>query len=93
MAFPKCPHCDSAFYQLAIIEPAGSNYKANLVICSGCGAPVGALDYYDAGVLIQEQGETLAAMMQTLERLQRDVTRLASNAAEAKKWAMAAASR
>src|SRR3989442_8530388 len=78
MAYPECPHCNGRFYELALIEPTGSNYKTNLVICSNCGAPAGALEYYDAGSLIREQGDTIDALTPAIAKLQKSIDDLSS---------------
>jgi hypothetical protein len=69
MASPKCPHCNGTFFALSTIEPVGAQYKANLIICNQCGAPVGAMEYYDAGVLLKAQEQVLKRMEKAIDDL------------------------
>lgn len=46
MAFSKCPKCNGTLWELAEVEPGGSNFKWFFVQCSSCGAPVGVVDYF-----------------------------------------------
>jgi predicted nucleic-acid-binding Zn-ribbon protein len=70
MALPKCPHCGSNSFTISTIEPLGSQYKANLVTCRQCAAPVGALEYYDAGVLLKQMQQTLSDLEKRLRRVE-----------------------
>jgi hypothetical protein len=69
MALPKCPHCGDITFAVTTIDPVGSQYKANLIHCLGCGAPFGALEYYDAEVLLHQ-------ILQKLNDLERRIQHL-----------------
>lgn len=48
-----CPHCKSTSFEVKTQTPTHSNYKVVFVQCSGCGAPFGALPFFDQhGLLI-----------------------------------------
>ena len=53
MATSKCGHCGEGLFELKTIEPAGGVYKVNMVQCSACGAVVGAVYDFNAGVMLQ----------------------------------------
>ena len=69
MALPQCPHCNGRHFALTTIEPIGSRYKTNLIHCNGCGAPVGAMEYYDAGALLKKMQATLEDLEKRIRRL------------------------
>ena len=49
----KCPHCGGGSFGLQLIDPTSAQYKLNLVKCNGCGAPVGAMSFYDTGTQLK----------------------------------------
>ena len=57
MATSKCGHCGESLFELKTIEPAGGVYKVNMVQCSACGAVVGAVYDFNAGVMLPAAGE------------------------------------
>jgi hypothetical protein len=83
MALPKCPHCKSGFFALSTIAPVGAQYKANLIICNQCGAPVGAMEYYDAGVLLKAQERILKKIEKAIDDLDSRLRRVEQHAAAA----------
>jgi hypothetical protein len=83
MASPICPHCKGRSFALSTIEPVGAQYKANLIICNQCDAPVGAMEYYDAGVLLKAQEKLLKKMEKTLADLEGRLRRVEQYAAAA----------
>lgn len=54
MAMPTCPHCKS--HRLAITEdvPSGSSFRLLILHCGVCGAPFGALDFFNIGERLNE---------------------------------------
>lgn len=60
MAFSKCPHCANSYFELKEVEPQGSNFKQNFVQCSGCGAPVGVVDFQNTAALLDKQRQQIA---------------------------------
>ena len=55
MATSKCGHCGEGLFELKTIEPVGGTYKVNMVQCGACGAVVGAVYDFNAGVMLQLQ--------------------------------------
>lgn len=53
MAMSKCGSCGQHRFELREGEPSGSRFKFNLVQCSSCGVPVGAVEYEYIGALIE----------------------------------------
>lgn len=50
MAKPTCPHCKGKKFETTVENKvAHSDFKLTFVICSGCGAPIAVLDYYNTG--------------------------------------------
>lgn len=49
----KCPHCKGFSFELVEHSPLNSNYKVWFVQCSICKAPIGAMEYMNSGVGIQ----------------------------------------
>lgn len=48
----KCASCGNRnLFEIVTVEPTGSAFKVNLVQCKMCGAPVGAMEYFNAGSL------------------------------------------
>ena len=48
-----CAKCGGHLFRLEEKEPSGSAVKVYFVQCTACGAPIGALDYFDNSSLIQ----------------------------------------
>ncbi len=53
--FSNCPKCGNSSFKVVTQEPYDSHYKLNFVQCSSCNSPVGVLEYYNAGALLQDQ--------------------------------------
>lgn len=69
MATPKCPHCGGISIGMTTVSPAGAAYKANVIHCLSCGAPFGALDYYDSGVMLRQIQQKLNDLEKKIQRL------------------------
>lgn len=76
MAFSKCGSCNSTFFEVKQAEPKDSSYKLVFVQCSSCGAVIGAMPYYDAGILAKDNQNKLTALSQQIAELQDQVRRL-----------------
>jgi len=59
MATPKCPKCESVFFEIKTASPKNSNYKIQFVNCSSCGCVVGALEFYNTGALLHTLAKQL----------------------------------
>lgn len=59
MATSKCGKCEATRFEVVTYGPSSSNFKINLVQCASCGAVVGALEYYNVGVLVKKLAEKL----------------------------------
>jgi predicted nucleic-acid-binding Zn-ribbon protein len=81
MANTTCPKCDSHNFELIAIEPSGSRYKHNLIQCSNCGAPAGALEYINTGALIGDIQEALGKLDQKVVLIAREVQKIADHLA------------
>ncbi len=57
-----CAKCNGNLFQVVEQEPAGSNFKLMFVQCSACGTPVGVLDYFNIGSLLDDQKKQLKAL-------------------------------
>ena len=60
---PSCPKCDNHTFRMAEIEPLGSNFKLNAVVCAACGTIVGVLEYYNNGQLIHDLAKKLGVTL------------------------------
>lgn len=71
-SYPSCPKCNTQIFELTAIEPRGSTTMVNLIHCAGCGAAVGAVDYFDSGVLLKQQDQKINDLgdhLRTIEHL------------------------
>jgi hypothetical protein len=69
MATSKCGHCGEGLFELKTIEPAGGVYKVNMVQCSACGAVVGAVYDFNAGVMLQLQEKKIDDIAELVGRI------------------------
>ena len=69
MAISKCGHCGEGHFELKTIEPGGGAYKVNMVQCSSCGAVVGAVYDFNAGVMLQLQEQKIDEIAQLVGRI------------------------
>jgi hypothetical protein len=76
MAIPTCPHCKATHFDVTENEPYGSNYKIFIVHCTGCGAPIGPMEYVVTGVLLANQEKQLATIQQSVSALDTRIRRI-----------------
>jgi hypothetical protein len=69
MATSKCGHCGGGLFELKTIEPVGGTYKVNMVQCSACGAVVGAVYDFNAGVMLQLQEKKIDDIAELVGRI------------------------
>src|SRR5260370_23418110 len=69
MATSKCGHCGEGLFELKTIEPGGGTYKVNMVQCSTCGAVVGAVYDFNAGVMLQLQEKKIDDIAELIGRI------------------------
>lgn len=77
MAHSTCPKCTSASFEVKEAEPRNSSYKLIFVQCSSCGAVVGVLPYYDAGVLAKDNQQDLSALKHQLSHVEHTLSQIA----------------
>jgi len=65
-----CSHCDNQLFQVEEQTPEGSGYKLLFVQCASCGTPVGVLDYFNIGAMMEEQDVVMADLGNRLERIE-----------------------
>lgn len=70
MAYSTCPKCTSTSFEVKEAEPRHSSYKMIFVQCSSCGAVVGSMPYFDAGVLAKDNQTELTKIKQQLTQLE-----------------------
>jgi len=58
-------------------EPVGSNFKVMFVQCSSCGVPIGVLDYYNLGSLLQEQKKLIEALASRVSNVEHSLNQIA----------------
>lgn len=76
MSYSTCPKCTSASFEIKEAEPRGSSYKLIFVQCSSCGAVVGVLPYYDAGVLAKDNQKELSALKQQMSHVEHSLSQI-----------------
>lgn len=77
MAYSTCPKCTSTSFEVKEAEPRGSSYKLIFVQCSSCGAVVGTMPYYDAGVLAKDNQEKLTTLKQQIDQVGYSLSQIA----------------
>lgn len=73
----RCAKCDSGYFTLEVIEPAGSGFKLNAVQCSSCGAPFGVVDYYNLGQLLKNQEKSIANLESKVDSMAHTLNQIA----------------
>lgn len=59
MALTKCVKCDRGLFELKELRLTGTKFKYAVVQCSGCGTPVGPMDFMNIGAEIAEVKQEL----------------------------------
>ena len=77
MALSTCPKCTSTSFEVKEAEPRGSAYKIVFVQCSACGAVVGSMPYYDAGVVAKDNQKDLTTLKQQLTQVEHSLSQIA----------------
>lgn len=77
MAFSTCPKCTSTSFEVKEAEPRNSSYKMIFVQCSSCGAVVGTMPYYDAGILAKDNQAELTKVKQQLTQVEYSLSQIA----------------
>jgi len=70
MARSTCPKCTYNLFEIKEAEPRNSTYKIIFIQCSRCGAVVGTMTFYYAGVLAKDNQEQLNAIKVQLSNLE-----------------------
>ena len=73
---PVCARCDGTDFKNAEITPQGSNFKLSITFCYDCGAPVGLMDHFNIGKLIQHQEKQIAALQKDVSEVKDVLDRL-----------------
>jgi hypothetical protein len=68
MAMSRCLGCKGTSFEAVSKEPRGSSYKTIFIQCASCGGVVGALDYMNTYVALQEQTKLLKKEIADIER-------------------------
>lgn len=76
MAYSTCPKCSSTYFEVRESEPRNSTYKLVFVQCSSCGAVVGTMPYYDAGILAKQNQNQLTEIEQQIKNLGHVLSRI-----------------
>lgn len=50
----KCGKCGGASWELAEIEPNGSDWKYQAIQCASCKVAIAVTDYFNLGAMIQD---------------------------------------
>ena len=64
----KCGHCSATSWEVKTIEPIGGNYRQNVLQCANCGVPIGTLDFFNLGNLLQMQEKHIAELKRQLDQ-------------------------
>jgi hypothetical protein len=59
MAFSTCGKCGHRFWEITQVEPRGSASILYFVQCGSCGTPVGVMDFYNIGAMLQKQNDAI----------------------------------
>jgi hypothetical protein len=59
-----CPHCNGMTFEIEEVEVSG--IKLKLVQCSGCKAPVGAMEYNDVSQLVHNLEQKIIEILRIL---------------------------
>lgn len=78
MAFSStCPKCATSYFELKEAEPRNSEYKIIFVQCSSCGAVVGTMPYFDAGVISKDNQKQIKSLHDKIDNLEHIVRQMA----------------
>ena len=72
-----CSKCNGTMFKVVEKEPVGSNFKVMFVQCSSCGVPIGVLDYYNLGSLLQEQKKLIEALASRVSNVEHSLNQIA----------------
>lgn len=74
----NCPHCNRETFEIEEVELGGDKFK--MLQCSGCKAPVTAIEYNDTSQLIhdleQRVTEVLRVLVSSLQRMSSRLDRI-----------------
>lgn len=73
-----CPHCKNKSFELHEEPISGANYRMFFVQCSQCGAPITAVEYFDAGALLKGQETKLKEIETKIDHLDSLLRRVAN---------------
>lgn len=59
MALSRCMKCGNGFFEVVEKEPSGSNFIVMFVQCSSCGNPIGVMDYFNIGSIVNKLEQRL----------------------------------
>jgi hypothetical protein len=76
MAMSKCAACKGSYFEVVTKEPRGANYKINFVQCTGCGAVVGVMEFFNAGKLLSNLSKEVAELKRDLAYVYEEVGRV-----------------
>lgn len=72
-----CPKCEGHSFRIQEVSPSGSAFKLNFVQCSGCGAPVGIVDFYNTGQLLKQQEKAIHDLTTRLSHIEHAINQIA----------------
>lgn len=78
MAISRCMKCDSQFFEAKEQSPIGSKFKLIFIQCSSCGGVVGTMNYFDAGILANENKAEIANIKSQLSGIDNNIRNLAN---------------
>ena len=76
MALSTCAKCGGHTFEIQLIEPVGARYKQNLIQCTACGVPIGALDSFNTGSQLEELHTQIKAAMAGIDELKHRLIRI-----------------
>jgi len=71
MATSKCGSCGGHSFEIKEVSPNGGRFKYSFVQCSSCGVPVGVLDFFNLGSLLQDQEKAIGSLADKIDRIAR----------------------
>jgi hypothetical protein len=66
----SCAKCGNGIFKLVTQEPVGTDFKFSFVQCSSCNTPVGVLDYFNIGQLLQNQNKLIRNIQSRLTNIE-----------------------
>jgi hypothetical protein len=76
MALSTCAKCGGHAFEVELIEPVDARYKQNLIQCTACGVPIGAIDSFNIGSQLDELHAQIKAAIAGIEELKHRVIRI-----------------